>query len=143
MSGIISKTPDMKSGVIGAWDHNDFYKLKAYSPSFSAWSHTHSTIYLNKHYPYEVSDGSWRVRFNIIMSVTVAGENLIFRDLGHVFADVSGHNQEIVGHGNSAGTTNHCFVESNGDKIYCSATVSSSIFGLSGDVLLESKPTYV
>jgi len=142
MSGIINKTPDMRSGVVGVWDHNDFYKLKAYSPSFGNWSAAIASVQLNKHYPYEVSDGTWRVRFNIILTVP-SGTNLIFQDLGHVFADVGGTRQEIVGHGDQNGTTNFCHVESNGNKIYCAATVASTIFGVSGDVLLESKPTYV
>jgi len=142
MSGIINKTPDMRSGVVGVWDHNDFYKLKAYSPSFGAWSATLGTTHLNKHYPYEVSDGTWRVRFNIIMSVTSAGATVIFEDLGHVFATVAGHKQDISGHSGTNGTILHCYVESGGNKIYMSGG-TGTVWAFSGDVLLDSKPTYV
>ncbi|MCG8686656.1 MAG: hypothetical protein MI892_17385 [Desulfobacterales bacterium] len=94
--------------------------------------------------PYQTIDGAWRLKFNIAGSQTPAAATLYLTLSGTTFKDVSNYEQAILVTDN---TPNHIFAGFTNPgastiKVESDGTVESQ-WRISGDVELESKPTWV
>lgn len=97
--------------------------------------------------PYQMNDGTWRLRFSIAMSfpsatttsvnVTVTG--IIFKNVSSYFQAVSGYYT-----GGPVGNVEQAYCNPNGGTLTLLTTSGSAAVGIviSGDVELDSKPTW-
>lgn len=98
--------------------------------------------------PYQMMDGTWRMRFNVVVafnSATVTDETFSISGVSFKTISGAGSNPPISA-GNSQGSLiKTAFVENNGDGVRAilnASTASVTAFSFSGDVELNSKPTW-
>jgi hypothetical protein len=93
--------------------------------------------------PYQAQDGTWRLRFNIYGTISVGATSLTLTVNGVTFQNLTGTNngQPIaVRHGATAISLGQ--VNDNTSTIGLTCNSSTTEWGCSGDVALESKPTW-
>lgn len=98
--------------------------------------------------PYVTADGRWRLRFNIAGQIT-STSSVVLSIAGVQFYDngASGiglDRQAVSAYDNSGGSQpSNCFVTSSGDNIVLNFGAATTAITCSGDVELDSKPTFV
>ena len=94
--------------------------------------------------PYQTQDGSWRLKFNIYYAFTSATITSVAVSInGTVFKNVSFYYQAVSVVASTSSTIQHAYVTANTGTITVVAASSTQTgFGVSGDVELDSKPTW-
>lgn len=94
--------------------------------------------------PYQAQDGAWRLRFNLDTTITSATLSVITITInGTTFKNVSGFNQPISAFCNGGPTPQGRAATNTGNlQIYNTSASGIAGYGASGDVELESKPTW-
>lgn len=87
--------------------------------------------------PYQMQDGSWRLKFNIVCAVT--GSTGIITVNGVVYANTD---QQGLAAATDANAYAKAFTNPNTDDITWQAGNTTAEIRVSGDVALESKPTW-
>ena len=90
--------------------------------------------------PYQMQDGTWRLRLNIRGTISVTASTLTITISGTVFHAETGHQQSVVAYN---GTAHHygLTVEDTGNISGVNAG-NGGAWIYSGDVELDSKPTW-
>tara|TARA_R110000787_G_scaffold18543_1_gene56688 strand:- start:1656 stop:2249 length:594 start_codon:yes stop_codon:yes gene_type:complete len=103
-----------------------------------------STLYRGVAIPYRTSTGAWRLRFNIVYSVASASRTSCTMTIsGVTFKNISGLSQHCVGSSTSSANIQSCYANPNTGNVFIEhASASTSKYGFSGDVELDSKPTW-
>jgi hypothetical protein len=98
--------------------------------------------YLATAIPYKTSDGSWRIRFNVWGDVGTSTPNVTLTFEGVTFKSTD--SQAITAYNDRTDymTTLAIVIAGTGNMISFSSTGSASDRGFSGDVELDSKPTW-
>lgn len=94
--------------------------------------------------PYKMQDGAWRLKFNLVTSLSSAARTAtILEVVGVTFKNVSSNYQAVAGMGSSAVPPYQTYVIPNTGRIEmdCPSTTIGAMY-VSGDVELESKPTW-
>lgn len=95
--------------------------------------------------PYQTQDGAWRMRFNIVATFTAASVSSATLTLsGVTFKTATSYNQAIAGLCGGVLAWPRCYTNTGAGTVtfdFPSATSCSEIH-LSGDVELDSKPTW-
>lgn len=91
--------------------------------------------------PYQLLDGSWRLRFNFAVATSTASRSSYEIDIaGMTFYDAA---YQPISSNNSAETQNAASAITNSPTVRTAfGTISTGSFGFSGDVALKSKPTW-
>lgn len=89
---------------------------------------------------YQTLDGAWRLLFNVYGSVSVATDNLTLTFSGIVFKN--GTYQPVAAY-LSGNRYYNSRVESNTSTLIIALNATSSVFGFSGDVELNAKPSII
>jgi hypothetical protein len=94
--------------------------------------------------PYQTQDGAWRLRFNMYYAFTSATVTTVTASVnGVTFKNVSFYSQPISIAPSATANITNGYVSPNTANIIASVTSSTQTgFGLSGDVELDSKPTW-
>jgi len=93
--------------------------------------------------PYQTLDGAWRLRFNVVVILTVADGSYFVHFSGVVFKDIALFAQGVVCDPPFYSAVGIGYATPGEDYIQLSlATGSSSEVRISGDVELDSKPTW-
>lgn len=138
----IGTTPLAAGPYLMLPDENPTY-LKQYSEAAgdfttsgpAGWSHIYSYFI-----PYQLSDGSWRLTFNLAGSITSAAAAIV-SVTGLVFKNSD--RQGITNFTDTGGVvTSNSGVHENTGNIAIETSASVGVIYASGDVALESKPTW-
>jgi hypothetical protein len=103
---------------------------------------TNGTLVRGVFIPYKTSDGSWRLRFNLNMTFSPAVSAPTVTIAGVTFKNVSGYAPPVVCNTPGANVQGQAGVSPNSGSIGSGTASTVSSWGLSGDVELESKPTW-
>lgn len=107
---------------------------------------TLSTVHQADFYPYQVQNGVWRCRFNIDVELSSASRTQVFLSVNGITAKSTGSSfgQAITGSTNpDAATKARCFWQENTSLLkLVHSTATTTNYSFSGDVLLNSKPTW-
>lgn len=106
-------------------------------------STTSATSSSYKFIPYQMQDGSWRLKFNFSVTLSANITLNTFTVTGVVFKNISGTAYQGICAVNSAvpaGVSGLC--DNNTNTIRVFATAAANQWGVSGDVELESKPSW-
>jgi hypothetical protein len=110
------------------------------APTVSGTGYTNSrSVFI----PYQMQDGTWRLKFNIYGNVSSSSRTSYTVSINGVTFK-SGHKQSISGSSLDAGTginPGNAYAETTTLYVYHS-TFTTDRYGFSGDVELESKPTW-
>lgn len=90
--------------------------------------------------PYQMQDGTWRLTFNIVATHASSGGGT-FTINGVTFKNTSGFRQVVASSAETAGTNMDAAADPNASTITCNSQ-NRTFSALSGDVELESKPTW-
>lgn len=96
-----------------------------------------------KFVPYQMADGTWRLRFNFSITLSASAASNTFTVTGVTFKNISGTAYQAASAVNSAvpaGLAALC--DNNTNTVRCFSTITANQWGISGDVELESKPTW-
>lgn len=101
-----------------------------------------SSVNLSQFIPYQMYDGSWRMKFNLRVSVSNTARTTAFFAINGV--TFSSALQAITGDGNTSSATVFAAeaTASSNTVGVGHASASTTVYKLSGDVALESKPTW-
>ncbi len=93
--------------------------------------------------PYQLADGSWRLKFNLCVSVSsLTRTNCQFAINGLTFNSTGSAYQAIAVNDTSLnGLSGYCS-PGTGTLVAVHQSLNTSFYGLSGDVELQSKPTW-
>ena len=95
--------------------------------------------------PYQMQDGTWRLKFNAVGVFTAATlTNFSVTVNGIATKNISGNYQSVTGWGLAAASpANQAYIASNGNTfVIIFASQSQNGFIISGDIELNSKPTW-
>ena len=143
MSGIIN-VEGSRSGVIGGrLDRWKQYTGALSGGDFAITGSVTVEILNCKAIPYQLSDGVWRFRFNFDGNRGASLTNSVAITLGGVTFK-SGHNQAIAGwqFSNTTDYVHYSYAQDGSSNINVRIHGSASRFIASGDVELDSKPTW-
>lgn len=120
------------------YDHSGTYNGGG-APTLTGVSTTDYTAFI----PYQVQDGSWRLKFNIIATQSAASSWSVTVN-GVTFKDIGGNNQLSVNSRQSSGANSGFLSYATGNSGVLAAAFSGSNadIQIDGDVPLESKPTW-
>lgn len=103
-----------------------------------------SSVEIGQFIPYRMQDGSWRMRFNIILTLTSGARAFAeFAIAGILFPNEGGgKHQTIVGNqGGNDGNNSTAISNDNNVQVAHDSTTTTT-YGMSGDVALAAKPTW-
>jgi hypothetical protein len=89
--------------------------------------------------PYQVQDGSWRLKFNFYVACT-STTNLTANVSGILAKNVSNYLQALSGF--PGGNYGRAYISPNTNTITMTSDLATTSMGASGDIELESKPTW-
>jgi|GEM_PF-3349131 len=92
--------------------------------------------------PYQMQDGSWRLRFNIAGALDVAASGCTVTIAGVTFKNTSNFHQAVSCSTGASSTYDRGRITANSSIINLSAGGNTAAYRTSGDVELESKPTW-
>lgn len=95
--------------------------------------------------PYQTKDGAWRMRFNIFGNIGAGSiTNEVLTIAGVTFKNISNWYQpvSVSNTGGWAGDQGHANPNASTIQIYTNGSIGSVGVGVSGDVELDSKPTW-
>jgi hypothetical protein len=104
-----------------------------------------STVRLAEFIPYQMADNTWRMKFNIEVTVsTVTRTSLTLSINGLTFFSTLGDGQAFAGWANNGGLgVGYAVANTNTNTLSLGhASGSTAIYTMSGDVKLASKPTW-
>jgi hypothetical protein len=125
------------------YSHGTTYTGSPNSPTvtLTSGSGTLSSVTLAKCIPYQVQDGTWRMRFSLTAALSSAARSVIGLSIAGV--TFPAQDQGVGGNNAGAAATTYAVASASGSQVtmgYPSATTDTAIF--SGDVALASKPTW-
>lgn len=93
--------------------------------------------------PYETSTGQWRIKFNIVGTKS-SSDSCVLTITGITFKNIANYNQACsLSDNNGSSFIEYCYAVPNSATIQTSTSAASTTVYVSGDVELESKPTFV
>ena len=93
--------------------------------------------------PYKLVDGSWRIKFNIVGSLSVSASAIDLTIAGLTFLNIAGGYPQAVSCDGNATQWANAHARSNIGQVRISSGGSNGWYSVSGDVELDSKPTFV
>jgi hypothetical protein len=101
-----------------------------------------SSVNFNQFIPYQMSDGSWRMKFTLNVSLSGDSRSSAELDLNGVTA--AAHTAELDGFAEGATTTYYAWWPKNGNtmNIDLGAARTTAEYHFAGDIALASKPTW-
>lgn len=115
-----------------------------FSPNLSLFSGSGTlSIIRGLFIPYQMQDGTWRLRFNVNNTTSLSNTTITIAINGVTFKNISSYQQAIsVMGGTTSPFTANGSVGANTNYMTCFSTSGQTEFRWSGDVELESKPTW-
>lgn len=112
--------------------------------TLSSGGGTLNTVNMSEFIPYQLKDGSWRMRFNMRLNLSAtARTTVVFAINGVTFFNTGGNGQVVTGAIYSVVSIFYVSAGSNVNTIeFVHASSSVNEYNLSGDVKLASKPTW-
>lgn len=113
------------------------------APTITVGGATLNSVFDSKFIPYQVQDGSWRLKFNFAFDNTTSTTNC-----GAIVAGVTAKNSSnfvqsicLVQQRAAANTTTG-YILPNTSEFTCYSSTTDALWTLSGDIALESKPNW-
>jgi len=104
---------------------------------------TNGTLVRAVFIPYQLSDDTWRLRFNLAMTFTAAGSGTTITVAGITAKNVASYYQSIAAMVVTTNARASAAITPNTNQIVCYTSAGTVYaFQLSGDIELESKPTW-
>jgi hypothetical protein len=126
-----------------SYSHGVTYTGSPNSPTvtLTAGGGTLSSVVLAKFMPYQIQDGTWRMRFNLKAELSSAARSVTGLSIAGITFTAQDHG--VVGNNAGGIATTYAVASASGSQVtmgFPSATTDTAIF--SGDVALASKPTW-
>lgn len=151
-SGLLPPVTSMGDALATQLGHKQYLHGGSYSGggaptvTYSSGGGSLSSVTRASFVPYKMQDGTWRMRFNIVVvASSTSRTDYAIAVNGVTFKNVSGDNQAISGGlvGVAGVAVNAAYVSANtGNMNVSHATSTGTGYVYSGDVELESKPTW-
>ena len=151
-SGLLVPVTSMGDAVATTLGHKQYYHGTTYNGgnaptiTLSSGGGSLSSVQLGAFIPYKLQDGTWRMRFNIVVTLSSAARTeAILAVAGVTFKNTGGTpgGQGVYAGEDGATTMYRAFAAKNAGTINMyHASNTTAYYMTSGDVALESKPTW-